>query len=112
MDTFVNRVNWSWNSTDGVQLAAYVLWKLNQIHPFINGNGRTSRATCYFVLCLKSGGWLPGRNTLPYLLGSEPNRSEHISILERMDDPTTHRNAFQEMVQYLNRLLEQQLASA
>lgn len=27
-------------------LAAYALWRLNWIHPFIEGNGRTARAAC------------------------------------------------------------------
>ncbi len=60
MDDFVNEVNRYWNDWDEVSLAAYVLWRLNWIHPFINGNGRTARAACYFVLCVKLGGWLPG----------------------------------------------------
>ena len=44
MDDFVNEVNRHWLSVDSVVLAAYVLWRLNYIHPFINGNGRTARA--------------------------------------------------------------------
>ncbi|MCY4556856.1 MAG: Fic family protein, partial [Chloroflexi bacterium] len=48
MDDFVNEVNRYWNDWDEVSLAAYVLWRLNWIHPFINGNGRTARAACYF----------------------------------------------------------------
>ena len=40
---------------------AYGLWRLNWIHPFIEGNGRTARATCYYLLCVRSGGLLPGR---------------------------------------------------
>jgi Fic family protein len=60
MEDFVNTVNREWEKSDPVVLAAYVLWGLNAIHPFINGNGRTARAACYFVLCLKAGQWLPG----------------------------------------------------
>ena len=44
MDDFVNIVNRRWEKADPVWLAAYVLWRLNHIHPFINGNGRTARA--------------------------------------------------------------------
>lgn len=65
MDDFVNLVNRRWSETEPVSLAAYVLWRLNYIHPFINGNGRTARAACYFVLCVKVKGWLGGDTILP-----------------------------------------------
>ncbi|MCY4673198.1 MAG: Fic family protein [Bacteroidetes bacterium] len=65
MDDFVNRINRMWEQTEPFELAALVLWKLNWIHPFVNGNGRTARAACYFVLCLKAGGWLAGKPILP-----------------------------------------------
>jgi hypothetical protein len=71
MDDFVNFVNRSWEKADPLVLAAYVLWRLNHIHPFINGNGRTARATSYFVLCVKVGQWLPGTTILPELLRRE-----------------------------------------
>lgn len=61
MEDFVNLVNRMWSEADPVVLAAFVLWQLNYIHPFINGNGRTARAACYFVLCLRLGRWLPGQ---------------------------------------------------
>ncbi|WP_257765365.1 Fic family protein [Burkholderia glumae] len=76
MDDFVNFVNRNLESADPVALAAYVLWRFNWIHPFINGNGRTARAACYFVLCLKAGGWLSGRTILPELIRRERARYE------------------------------------
>lgn len=76
MDDFVNSVNRSWEETDAVVLAAYVLWRLNWVHPFINGNGRTARAACYFVLCLKAKQWLPGTTILPELIRRERVRYE------------------------------------
>lgn len=83
MDDFVNSANRLWEQSDAVTLAAYVLWRLNHIHPFINGNGRTARAACYFVLCLKSGGWLPGRTILPELLRTE--RPRYVEALQEVD---------------------------
>ena len=83
MDDFVNTVNRRWNEVEPVQLAAYVLWRLNHIHPFINGNGRTARAACYFVLCVKIGGWLGGRVILPARLRS--NRDEYVKALRSAD---------------------------
>jgi Fic family protein len=35
-------VNENWNSSTPIHLAAYVMWRLNWIHPFADGNGRTS----------------------------------------------------------------------
>jgi Fic family protein len=80
MDDFVNVVNRTWDQTDAVALATLVLWRLNNIHPFINGNGRTARASCYFVLCVKAGGLLPGQTILPELI--RRNRQEHIDALQ------------------------------
>lgn len=76
MDDFVNQVNRNWEIFDPVVLAAWVLWRLNWIHPFINGNGRTARAACYFVLCVKAGSWLPGSVILPELIKQERQRYE------------------------------------
>ncbi|MFM0732361.1 Fic family protein [Paraburkholderia sediminicola] len=76
MDDFVNMVNRNWETMDYVVLAAWVLWRLNWIHPFVNGNGRTARAACYFVLCVKAGAWLPGSVILPELIRRERARYE------------------------------------
>lgn len=85
MDDFVNEVDRYWNDLDEVSLAAYVLWRLNWIHPFINGNGRTARAACYFVLCVKLGGWLPGTVILPELLRRPENRDRYVQALRHAD---------------------------
>ena len=85
MDDFVNEVNRYWHDLDEVSLAAYVLWRLNWIHPFINGNGRTARAACYFVLCVKLGGWLPGTVILPELLRRPENRDRYVQALRHAD---------------------------
>ena len=79
MDDFINTINHGWESTDPVVLATYVLWRLNFIHPFINGNGRTARAAAYFVLCVKTGGWLPGEPILPELI--RQNRDDYVENL-------------------------------
>jgi fido (protein-threonine AMPylation protein) len=83
MDDFVNVVNVNWQAADPVALASLVLWRLNFIHPFINGNGRTARAASYFVLCVKSGGWLPGTTILPELL--KQNRAAYVAALQAAD---------------------------
>lgn len=83
MEDFVNVVNRSWESFDPVALAAFVLWRLNYIHPFINGNGRTARAASYFVLCVKIGGWLPGHTILPELI--KRDRDAYVEALQKAD---------------------------
>lgn len=57
-------VNANWQKS-ALHLAAYVLWRLNWIHPFVDGNGRTARAVSYLVLCIRLGYRLPGTNTIP-----------------------------------------------
>lgn len=72
MDNFINVVNTNLQATSPVDLAAFVLWRLCAIHPFINGNGRTARAAAYFIICLKAGGWLPGTENMITLLKQHP----------------------------------------
>ena len=83
MEMFVDEINRSWDQVDPIALAAYVLWKLNWIHPFINGNGRAARAACYFVLCLRMGGWLKGDVILPDLLRRD--RDAYVEALKAVD---------------------------
>jgi Fic/DOC family len=63
--TMCDYVNENWEGSSPVHLSAYVLWKLNWIHPFTDGNGRTARAISYLLLCLRLGYRLPGTNTIP-----------------------------------------------
>ncbi len=43
MDEFISVIHENWDiMTDPTTLAAYTLWRINWIHPFIEGNGRTS----------------------------------------------------------------------
>ncbi|MEE4014246.1 Fic family protein [Roseibium sp. FZY0029] len=68
MDDFVNQINTNIATADPVVLASFALWRLNWIHPFINGNGRTARLTAYYILCMRAGGMIKGATTLPELL--------------------------------------------
>jgi Fic family protein len=65
MDQFVSFIHENWFSLSSTQLAAYGLWRLNWMHPFIEGNGRTARASCYYLLCTREGRLLPGRKIVP-----------------------------------------------
>ncbi len=111
MDDFVNSINRTWEQADPVALAALVLWRLNHIHPFINGNGRTARAACYFVLCVRIGLWLPGSTILPELLRRERNR--YVEALRKADAslPTGTLDR-SELHTLISELLEEQINGA
>lgn len=85
MNAFVNEINRHLEATDALTLAAYCLWRLNHIHPFINGNGRTARALCYYVLCVKFGGPLPGAPILPELIRRD--REQYVECRSRIGEP-------------------------
>ena len=108
MDDFVNDVNLHWNETDPFLLSAFVLWKLNYIHPFINGNGRTARACCYFVLCVKAGGWISGNPILPELLRQHRNR--YVAALQHADDSLDQQAAIEDALGPLSELIRELLA--
>jgi Fic family protein len=76
-------VNENW-SKPAIHLAAYVMWRLNWIHPFDDGNGRTSRAISYLVLCVRSGMQLPGRDTIPEQIATD--KKPYYVALEAADD--------------------------
>src|SRR5579862_68924 len=65
MDRLVSFVHENWYLAPPAYLAAYVLWRLNWIHPFIEGNGRTARAACYYILCVRSGVLFGGKKIVP-----------------------------------------------
>lgn len=83
MDHFINEVNIHLGSGNIWTLAAYCLWRLNYIHPFVNGNGRTARALCYYVICIKSEGLLTGSPILPRLMYAE--RERYAKLLREAD---------------------------
>lgn len=108
MDDMINMVNVHWHQMDSVVLATYVLWRLNWIHPFINGNGRTARAASYFVLCMKSGGWLRGNTILPELIRRE--RAAYVAALQEADAEyaKNNQNHLEPLHMLLSKLLKEQ----
>jgi Fic family protein len=59
------------------------MWRLNWIHPFADGNGRTSRIVSYVVLSVKSGFILPGTPTIPDQIVND--RSGYFAALDAAD---------------------------
>lgn len=76
-------VNKNWGERSPVHLAAYVMWRLNWIHPFQDGNGRTARASSYLVLCARLGHDLPGEATMPTHIAGD--KEPYYSALEAAD---------------------------
>jgi len=77
-------VNDQWDKKLAVHLCAYVMWRLNWIHPFADGNGRTSRAASYLVLSVKLGYVVPGSNTIPDQISKD--KKPYYSALEVADE--------------------------
>jgi Fic family protein len=67
-----------------IHLAAYVLWRINWIHPFDDGNGRTARAAAYAILCILLGYEIPGTNTIPEQIAQD--KTPYYEALEAADE--------------------------
>lgn len=83
MQEMVQYVFDNWKAKTPIHLAAYVLWKLNWTHPFVEGNGRTARAMCYYLLCVGNGMWLPGANIVPQQIRGD--RTPYYDALREAD---------------------------
>ena len=105
MDRFISTVQENWYIWSPTELAAYGLWRMKWIHPFIEGKGRTARATCYYLLCVRSGSLLPGRKIVPE---REIGRVQKALIAADRAWDEGHLD-FSEMEDYLAGLLQAQL---
>ena len=76
-------VNDHWNESTPIHLASYLMWRLNWIHPFADGNGRTSRIVSYVVLSIRAGSILPGTPTIPDQIVD--NRKPYFDALDAAD---------------------------
>lgn len=108
MDRFISFIHENWDNLSPTQLAGYGLWRLNWVHPFIEGNGRTARAVSYYLLCVRSGGLLPGRKTVPERI--RETRGEYVAALREVDRVWHNGNLDLSPIEsYLAELLEAQL---
>ena len=73
VDDMCGYVNDEWGHSSSIHLGAYLMWRMNWIHPFFGGNGRTSRAIAYLVLSIHIGTPLPGIKTIPDQIMQDPN---------------------------------------
>ncbi len=108
MDRFISTTQENWFIWTPTELAAYGLWRLNWIHPFIEGNGRTARAVCYYLLCVRSGTLLPGRKILPERIRDD--REGYEKALQSADHAWDDGHLdFTEMEEYIAVLVQAQL---
>ncbi|MGR3484642.1 MAG: Fic family protein [Paracoccaceae bacterium] len=112
VDQLISLIQENWETIDSpVTLAAYALWRLNWIHPFIEGNGRTARAACYYLLCVKAGRLLPGKKIVPERI--RENRIEYYAALQDADTAWSNGQFdVTSLDRYLTGLLSQQLEDA
>jgi Fic family protein len=84
MEEMCDYVNEHWaDPANAIHLASYIMWRLNWIHPFADGNGRTSRITSYVVLSTRAGYVLPGTPTIPDQIVD--NRTPYFDALDAAD---------------------------
>jgi len=88
-------------SSDPFYLAAFVLWKLNWIHPFVDGNGRVARVLSYIILSLGLGGVLPG---IPTVLEQLANHRDQYYNALRVADNTFETTGEQDLNELRNML--------
>lgn len=102
-------INARWETASAIHLASYAMWRLNWIHPFADGNGRTSRVLSFVVLSLKLGTILPGTPTFPELIVE--HRSLYEEALDAADDAWKEQRVdVSKMETLLESLLARQLA--
>jgi fido (protein-threonine AMPylation protein) len=111
VDELCDYVNDNWSTQSPFHLAAYVMWRLNWIHPFVDGNGRTTRAVSYYVLCAKLGFHIPGVTTVPEMIAQD--KDPYYEALEAADSAGKSGTLdVSEMEQLLSELLAKQMVLA
>jgi Fic family protein len=110
MDRFFSIIHENWTLVDHpTYIAAYALWRLNWIHPFVEGNGRTARAACYYLICLKQGKLLGGKKTVPERI--RQNRQPYYDGLKAADNAWEKgQYDVNQLAAYLEGLLKGQLS--
>ena len=109
MKEFVQNINSMWSRANEFEIGAFAMWKLNWIHPFENGNGRTSRVFSYFLMNMKAGHLFPGTvgSLLPDQIGGKKGRPQYIKALRSADSGN-----LQPLYDLLSKALKNQLSDA
>lgn len=111
MQRFFRNLSSVWTSGDALDVAAYALWRINWIHPFRNGNGRTARAFSYACLNLHLGVILPGSPTvIDQIMANRDRYQESLRVADLSFEQTGIPD-LAPMKQFLNDLLQVQVKS-
>jgi Fic family protein len=104
-------VNDNFHEKTAFHLSAYVMWRLNWIHPFADGNGRTSRVVSYIVLSVALKTLLPGSPSIPQQI--QADRTAYFQALEHADNAyaATREVNISEMETAIRNMLAKQLLS-
>ncbi len=104
-------VSKNWEEKNSIYLASYVLWRMNWIHPFSDGNGRTARVISYVVLSIKMDSLLPGAPAIPDQIAVDKN--PYYMALEQADRAwRLEKIELSDMTAMMERMLARQLLNA
>jgi Fic family protein len=110
VESMCDYINENFEKKSPIHLSAYAMWRMNWIHPFNDGNGRTARAVSYVVLCVRLGTRLPGAATIPEQIALD--RDPYYEALEAADKSATDSTFdLSKMEELLESLLAKQLVS-
>jgi Fic family protein len=94
---------------DAVKVSTYLLWRLNWIHPFGGGNGRTARALAELALRVRLSHTLPAKIAMPEQFVGR--RREYEDALKDADEAWSQGVLDLSKLEWLlGRLLEEKLA--
>jgi fido (protein-threonine AMPylation protein) len=112
MTAFFQELNALWRTGDALDVAAFALWRINWVHPFKNGNGRTARAFSYACLNAHLGVMLPGTTTvIDQIMTTRPRYEAAIRVADKAAEADPTARDLADMKAYLNDLLQIQMAS-
>lgn len=108
----VDKLNAAASDSSAIWRAAYALWRLNWIHPFAGGNGRTARAFSYLIICMDMKMILPGVPSMPSLIYE--HRDEYVAALRAADESAIDgaEPDISRMEAFLQDIVTRQLAAA
>ncbi|HVE21578.1 MAG TPA: Fic family protein [Acidocella sp.] len=115
VDEFCVTLQANWLTWTQTEVSAFALWKINWIHPFKNGNGRTARAFAYACLCLQFGGSLPGSKTvIDLIMTNQSHRDAYEAALSHADGVFAQNKTIDvsQLSALIEQLLREQLLSA
>ena len=112
MGEFFDELTNIWRNGDALDAAAFALWRINWVHPFKNGNGRTARAFCYACLNARLGVILPGTTTvIDQIMLTRPDYEAAIRVADQAAAGDHAARDLKQMKDYLDGLLQIQIAS-